>query len=114
MKKIFAITVLPFLAACQTDQIDIKTVQITPQIPVQPRPVPVRLYKNVRWYVVTEKTYNKFIKRYKRLEGTGTFYAISPNDYKKIALNIAELKRYIQQQKALIVYYEKAVQKEQK
>tara|TARA_R100000544_G_scaffold27374_1_gene14248 strand:- start:683 stop:835 length:153 start_codon:yes stop_codon:yes gene_type:complete len=37
------------------------------------------------------------------------FYAISVRDYETLALNMAEIKRFIEQQKQLIVYYEKAV-----
>tara|TARA_B100000900_G_scaffold415740_2_gene446936 strand:+ start:1914 stop:2036 length:123 start_codon:yes stop_codon:yes gene_type:complete len=33
-------------------------------------------------------------------------------DYENLALNISELKRYINQQDEIIVYYEKAVTKE--
>jgi hypothetical protein len=35
-------------------------------------------------------------------------------DYETLALNMAELKRFIQQQKQLIVYYEKAVKPKNK
>ena len=37
------------------------------------------------------------------------FYALSVRDYETLALNMAELKRFLQQQKQLIIYYEKAV-----
>jgi|TARA_B100001287_G_C22662428_1_gene521064 hypothetical protein len=35
-------------------------------------------------------------------------------DYENLALNIAELRRYINQQKQIIVYYEEAVTEEKK
>jgi hypothetical protein len=35
-------------------------------------------------------------------------------DYENLALNIAEIKRYINQQTEIIVYYEKAVTEEPK
>ena len=34
---------------------------------------------------------------------------MSVRDYETLALNMAELKRYVLQQKEIIVYYEKAV-----
>jgi len=34
---------------------------------------------------------------------------LSIKDYENLALNIAELRRYINQQKQIIIYYEKAV-----
>jgi hypothetical protein len=36
-------------------------------------------------------------------------YVLSVRDYETLALNMAELKRYIQQQGEIIIYYEKAV-----
>ena len=38
-----------------------------------------------------------------------TEYNISVKDYENLALNFAELRRYIEQQKQIIVYYEQAV-----
>jgi hypothetical protein len=35
-------------------------------------------------------------------------------DYELLALNIAEIRRYLNQQKEIIVYYEKAVKEEKK
>ncbi|MDB4378465.1 hypothetical protein N9Z41_01710 [bacterium] len=35
-------------------------------------------------------------------------------DYENLALNIAEIKRYLEQQTEIIVYYEKAVTEEDK
>ena len=37
------------------------------------------------------------------------FYALSVRDYETLAINMAEIKRYILQQKQIIIYYEKAV-----
>jgi hypothetical protein len=35
-------------------------------------------------------------------------------DYQNLALNIADIKRYLEQQKEIIIYYEKAVTEEPK
>jgi len=35
-------------------------------------------------------------------------------DYELLALNVAEIRRYLNQQKEIIVYYEKAVKEEKK
>jgi hypothetical protein len=35
-------------------------------------------------------------------------------DYENLALNIADIKRYLEQQKEIILYYEKAVTEEEK
>tara|TARA_B110000977_G_scaffold199766_1_gene288138 strand:- start:809 stop:955 length:147 start_codon:yes stop_codon:yes gene_type:complete len=37
------------------------------------------------------------------------FVALSVKDYENLALNVAELRRFINQQKEIIIYYEKAM-----
>ena len=64
---------------------------------------------DIHFYVVTEDTWEEFQARFKKENGDLLFYALSVRDYETIALNMAELKRYIQQQKEIIIYYEKAV-----
>ena len=42
--------------------------------------------------------------------GADSYIAISVKDYENLAKNFAELRRYIEQQKQIILYYEEAVQ----
>jgi len=88
--------------------LEIRTVEIERRIPVQNRPRPVSL-NNLHFYVVTEDTFEAFKRRFVKQNGDLLFYAISVRDYETLALNMAELKRFIQQQKQIIIYYEKAV-----
>lgn len=88
--------------------VEIKTVEVERKIPTQNRPRPVKL-SNLHFYVVTEDTFPAFKKRFTKENGDFLFYAISVRDYETLALNMAELKRFIEQQKQLIIYYEKAV-----
>ena len=64
---------------------------------------------DIHFYVVTEGNLGDFQKRFAKENGDLVFYALSVRDYETLALNMAELKRYIQQQKEIIVYYEEAV-----
>ena len=64
---------------------------------------------DIYFYVVTEDTLDAFKERFVKEQGDFVFYAISVRDYETIALNMAELKRYIEQQQVIIIYYEKAV-----
>jgi len=83
-------------------------------IPTQERPKQVNL-EDITWYVVTEKNMDEFIKRFEDENGTLVFYAMSVRDYETLSLNMADLKRYILQQKEIIVYYEESVKpKEEK
>ena len=88
--------------------LEIRTVEVERKIPTQNRPRPVSL-NNLHFYVVTEDTFAGFKQRFVKQNGDLLFYALSVRDYETLALNMAEIKRYIEQQKQIIVYYEKAV-----
>ena len=64
---------------------------------------------DVHFYVVTLDNFDDFKKRFEKENGDLLFYAISVRDYETIAYNMAELKRFIDQQQQIIVYYEEAV-----
>jgi len=59
--------------------------------------------------VVTEENYEEFVKEFQAKNGKTAWIAISVKDYENLSLNFAELRRYIEQQKEIIVYYEEAV-----
>ena len=113
--KVSLVLLLPFLllsSGCSSWRevlpVEIKTVEVERKIPTQKRPRHVKL-NDVYFYVVTENNFEDFKKRFKKENGDLLFYALSVRDYETIALNMAELKRYIDQQRQIIVYYEKAV-----
>ena len=83
------------------------------QIPTVSRPKPLQL-TDTRVFVVTEQTLEDFIVEFKELNGEVAFVALSMRDYENLALNIADLKRFINQQRNIIVYYENAVTDEPK
>ena len=89
-------------------QIEVKTVEVDRVIPTQMRPQPISLH-DITWFVVTDQNFKDFKARYTKQNGAFLFYAISVRDYETLALNMAEIKRYIDQQKQIIIYYEKAV-----
>ena len=88
--------------------IEIKTVEVDRVIPTQNRPRPVKM-NDIYFYVVTEQNFEDFKKRFVKENGDLVGYVLSVRDYETLALNMAELKRYLIQQKEIIVYYEKAV-----
>ena len=89
-------------------QIEIKTVEVERVIPTQNRPRPVDL-NDIYFYVVTEQNFEEFKNRFVKENGDLVGYVLSVRDYETLALNMAEIKRYLQQQKEIIIYYEKAV-----
>ena len=74
-------------------------------IPLQPRPTPVSLY-DLDFYAVTEENLDEFLERFEKENGDIVFFAISVPDYENISLNMGELRRFIEQQKSIILYYE--------
>ena len=78
------------------------------QVPTVARPKPVQL-TDVRVYVVNEQELDSFIQEFKGRHGDLAFVALSMRDYENLALNVAELRRYINQQTQIILYYEQAV-----
>ena len=96
-------------------QIEVQTVEVERNIPIQNRPQQLNL-SDITWYVVTKENFEEFKKRYEKENGMFLFYVISVRDYETLSLNMAEIKRYIEQQKQIIIYYEKAIvpEKEEK
>lgn len=86
----------------------VQTVTVKPDIPLQPRPDAVTL-RNVKFYVVTAENYNQFVEEFLKSNSELVYVAISISDYEDLALNISDLKSYIEQQNSVLVYYENAV-----
>jgi len=79
-------------------------------VPIQPHPKPVKM-NDIRIYVVSpSENFEEFKKEFEAKNGGDSYVAISVKDYENLAKNFAELRRYIEQQKSIILYYEKAVQ----
>ena len=89
-------------------EIEIKTEEVDRVIPTQNRPRPIKM-DDIYFYVVTEQNFEEFKKRFAEENGDLVGYVLSVRDYETLALNMADIKRYIQQQKEIIIYYEKAV-----
>ena len=114
LKSILALSLLfPLIlssgCASVEPQVIVKTDYIVKDIPIQPRPKPLNLHR-VKFYAVTPENMEEFLQRYEEEAGVGVFFALSVPDYENMSLNIAELRRYINQQKALIVYYEESIE----
>ena len=90
-------------------EVIVQTVEVEKRIPLQTNPKQLQ-FNDVYWHVVTEANFDEFIEKFKKENGNAwVFYAISVRSYESMALNMAELKRYIEQQKHIIIYYEEAV-----
>ena len=47
--------------------------------------------------MVTDRNFEEFKQKFEKENGDLVFYAVSVRDYETLALNMAEIKRYIQQ-----------------
>lgn len=113
LKKILPLSSLILLSACASqEKVVVQTQIIKSEIPIQSRPKSVSL-TNIKFYVVTKDNLNNFLKTFEKENNDVVFYAISVKDYENIALNVAELRRYINQQDKVILYYETAVKKQE-
>jgi hypothetical protein len=81
---------------------------IQQNVPIQARPKQLQL-TDVRWYVVSESNLDEFLEKFKEEEGLLAFMAISAQGYENLAMDIADMRRYILQQKDIILYYEQAL-----
>ena len=90
-------------------EIVVKTIEVEKVIPIQPQPKPIDMI-DVKFYVVTEENFAEFKEKFMKTNNDYVFYVVSVHDYENLAFNMAELYRYIRQQKEIIIYYEKAVE----
>ena len=89
--------------------IEVKTVEVERNVPLQNRHRQLDL-SDIHWYVVTEENFAEFKKKFQEENGDPLVaYVISVKDYETLAIDMAEIKRYIEQQKQIIIYYEKAL-----
>lgn len=86
-----------------------KTLEIyQPQLPKQ-----IDL-QDVEFFVVTEKNLEEQVARIRKMQdGNFVIFAMTPQDYENMAFNLQELRRYIRQQKEIIIYYRQATQPEE-
>ena len=96
-------------------QIEVQTVEVERNIPTQNRPQPIRMNTTMKWWVVTEENFKEFKEKFQKENGDPLVaYVLSVRDYETLALNMAEIKRYIEQQKEIIIYYEEAIKPREK
>lgn len=77
-------------------------------IPIVSRPEPL-YFLPIRFDVVNKENLEQFISENEKRNGGLVFIAIDPRGYENLSINIAELKRYVDAQRAIIVYYEEQV-----
>ena len=86
----------------ETPEIDAPTIRIVP------RPDPIKM-RNADIVVVTEANLQEVIERIKTEQGDFVLYAMTAQSFEALALSFEQIKKFIQEQNAIILYYENAV-----
>lgn len=106
-KFLMSLSALLLISACSTPIPEPVTRVEYVRQNIEPVPRPSRVQLNdVRWYIVTTENLEEFLAQFP----DGALVAISVNDYENLSLNLAELRRYIEQQQEVIIYYENSIQ----
>lgn len=107
-KWLIILGTLFLIAGCGEDKIEISTKPIDIQIAKPADPPAVNMLP-ITFKVITKDNLDEFIQEMSKLQNNvnPVFIAMSINDYENMSLNLADLKRYIEQQKEIIVYYQK-------
>ena len=118
MKKLLTCSMVSILllSSCSwKPEKEIVTVEkvISPTIAIAQKPKAVKMLET-KIIVITEKNLPEVIKKVKAGMGEFVIYGLDPASFKNLALNFEEIKRYIEQQKEVIVYYEEAVKPKEK
>ena len=92
----------------QIPEVKVITEEVRTEIYHPPLPQEVRL-EDINWMVITrDNLEEQIIKAEKLLGGDFVVFAVIPTDYENFAWDVQELRRFIRQQKEIILYYREA------
>lgn len=96
-----------FLVACAgTKTIELEVVEEDPVTIARVEPQKPLELADVKWYVVTHETIDEVHAKIERTQGSLVYYAIIPKGYENLALNLEEVRTYMNGLQAAIDYYE--------
>jgi hypothetical protein len=93
----------------------IRTVTEYKTLEIYQPPLPKEIsLRDVEFFVITEKNLEEQVKKLEELQdGTFVLFGVTPQAYENMAYNLQELRRYVRQQKEIILYYRKATQEDE-
>lgn len=113
MKRIISVLICSLaLSGCATlkKELVVRTKPVEkPRLDV-PLPQPVKM-QPMQWVVITDKNYNDVIETVKDSNGLVFLVALDESSYKNLAINNANLLRYIREEKAVIAAYKQYYEK---
>jgi len=101
-------SVLPKVDFTPPEPVKVITEEVKIDIYQPPLPQEIAL-ENVKFFIINKNNYEQKVKEVEELLG-GDFavFALTPTGYEAMAYNLQELRRFIRQQKEIILYYRKA------
>ena len=106
-RALFLVVICALLSACAgSESITVSAKPIDIDVARTADPPAVQM-NQLSFKVVNKDNIDSFLKDMSKAQGTTNpvFIAITTKDYENLSLNLADLRRYIEDQKAIIVYY---------
>ena len=103
-------SVLPKVDITPPPPVKVITEEVKMEIYQPPLPQEIKM-EDVNWFVITKNNYEESIQKVEKLLG-GEFvvFALTPTGYEAMAYNLQEIRRFIRQQKEIILYYREATE----
>ena len=103
---LFGIVLLVILSGCSTFSRPEKIV--TQEVLIEKIPLDLESPRSFKWkhvdfIVITPENYEEKLEELKKNGGSKALYAVNTEDYQKLSLNIAEMLRYMKEQKLNII-----------
>jgi hypothetical protein len=113
MRIVGALLLATLLAGCdETTKVFDKPVLVDRAELILP-PVQPIIQNDMKWTVVTPENFQQKSAELSA-KGNVVFFALTPQGYQALSMNIAEMRKYIQQQNAVIAAYKEYYKNEEK
>ena len=109
--KFFSVVGVIFLTSCSLfgpGEVVVQTEYVDRVIPIQARPRGITTYP-IKFFAVTEENFDEFRASFEDEYSDFVFFALGVPDYENLSLNMGEIRRFIEQQRTLILYYEDSI-----
>lgn len=109
--KYLAVISFAFLAACSSPVTKIveKPVAINRPAPVLPTVQPIT-QQTIEWIIITEDNVQEILAKLEADNKRIVFFAVTPENYEVLMMNIGDVRRYIMQQGAVLAAYKQYVE----
>jgi hypothetical protein len=108
------ILILLVVSACGPRELPIEISTKPVERPTLTLPTPDRIItRPVDWIIITENNYEEVFARLRREGRSIVLFGLTDKGYENLALNLNDIRTFIQQQRAIIVAYEQYYQESQ-